>query len=193
MKTTILSELKQAQEVLAAFIASGENIAAIEKAALLMVESLRSGGKILSCGNGGSLCDSNHFAEELTGRYKHNRRPLAALSLGEAAHITCTANDYGFEEIFSRMVEALGRPGDTLLAISTSGNSANILRAARAAKKAGMKVVALTGKDGGELAAICDAAIRAPRSPYSDRVQEIHIKVIHLLVQLIEEALPQQG
>ncbi len=193
MKSTILSELQQAQGVLAEFIGSEQNIRAIEQAASLMVESLNGGGKILSCGNGGSLCDSNHFAEELTGRYKRNRRPLAAFSMGEAAHITCTANDFGFEEIFSRMAEALGKPGDTLLAISTSGNSANIVRAARVAKEQGMRVVALTGKDGGELASIGDVNIQAPATPYSDRVQEIHIKVIHILVQLIEEAVFGRG
>jgi len=151
-----------------------------------MAASLRSGGKILTCGNGGSLCDAQHFAEELSGRYRQNRRALAAIALTDAAHLTCVANDFGFEFVFSRFVEALGRPGDVLLAISTSGNSPNVLRAAEAARELGMTVVSLTGKDGGRLAGISDVEIRAPHAGFADRIQEIHIKVIHVLILLIE-------
>ena len=153
----------------------------------MMANSLNASGKILSCGNGGSLCDAQHFAEELTGRYRQNRAPLAAIALTEASHMSCVANDYGYDHVFSRFVQALGRPGDVLLAVSTSGNSPNVLLAAQAAQAAGMKVVALTGKDGGQLAAHCDVEIRAPHSGYADRIQEIHIKAIHILILLIEK------
>ena len=138
------------------------NLQAIEQAARLMAASLQQGGKILTCGNGGSLCDAQHFAEELTGRYRQNRRALAAIALTEASHMSCVANDFGYDYVFSRYVEALGRPGDVLLAISTSGNSPNVLRAAEAARAPGMQVVSLTGKDGGQLAALSDVEIRAP-------------------------------
>ena len=183
----IHAELSEARAVLDRFLANPAHVASIAAAAELMAHSLRNGGKILSCGNGGSLCDAQHFAEELSGRYRGDRRALAAIALTEASHMTCVANDYGFEFVFSRFVEALGRPGDVLLAISTSGNSPNVLRAAEAAKEAGMLVVGLTGKDGGQLASICDVEIRAPHSGYADRIQEIHIKAIHILIMLIEK------
>jgi D-sedoheptulose 7-phosphate isomerase len=183
----IQAELTEARAVLNRFLTEPTNLALIEQAARLIADSLLAGGKALSCGNGGSLCDAQHFAEELSGRYRNDRRALAAIALTEASHMTCVANDYGFEYVFSRFVQALGRPGDVLLAISTSGNSPNILRAAEAAKEAGMKVVALTGKDGGKLAAIADVEIRAPHFGYADRIQEIHIKVIHILILLIEQ------
>ena len=183
----IRAELTEARAVLDRFLADPAPIASIAAAAELMAVSLRNGGKVLSCGNGGSLCDAQHFAEELSGRYRQNRRALAAIALTEAAHMSCVANDFGFEFVFSRFVEALGRPGDVLLAISTSGSSPNILRAAEAAREAGMLVVSLTGKDGGELAGMSDVEIRAPHSGYADRIQEIHIKAIHILILLIEK------
>ena len=183
----IHAELSEARAVLDRFLADPARIASIATAAELMATSLRSGGKILTCGNGGSLCDAQHFAEELSGRYRQDRRALAAIALTEASHMTCVANDFGFEFVFSRFVEALGRSGDVLLAISTSGNSPNVLRAAEAAKAAGMLVVSLTGKDGGKLASLSDVEIRAPHSGYADRIQEIHIKAIHILIMLIEK------
>ncbi|WP_231590752.1 D-sedoheptulose 7-phosphate isomerase [Hymenobacter terrenus] len=183
----IRAELTEARTVLDRFLAEPANLARIAEAAELMAQSLRNGGKILTCGNGGSLCDAQHFAEELSGRYRQDRRALAAIALTEASHMTCVANDYGFEFVFSRFVEALGRPGDVLLAISTSGNSPNVLRAAEAAKAAGMLVVSLTGKDGGQLTGLSDVEIRAPHSGYADRIQEIHIKVIHIVIMLIEK------
>ena len=169
------------------FLADSANLAHITSAAELMATGLRGGGKILTCGNGGSLCDAQHFAEELSGRYRQNRRALAAIALTEASHMSCVANDFGFEFVFSRFVEALGRPGDVLLAISTSGNSPNVLRAAEAAKAAGMRIVSLTGKDGGALAGLSDVEIRVPHAGYADRIQEVHIKVIHILILLIEK------
>ena len=154
-----------------------------------MVESLKSGGKILSCGNGGSLCDAMHFAEELTGRYRDNRPAIAAIAMSDASHMACVGNDYGYEYIFSRYLEAVGREGDVLLGISTSGNSANVIRAIEVAKAKGIKVVGLTGKDGGKMNGLCDIEIRAPYSQYADRAQEIHIKVIHSLIDHIERNL----
>ena len=183
----IRAELAEARAVLDRFLADPAQVASIAAAAEVMASCLKNGGKILTCGNGGSLCDAQHFAEELSGRYRQNRRALAAIALTEASHMSCVANDFGFEFVFSRFVEALGRPGDVLLAISTSGNSPNILRAAEAAKELGMQVVSLTGKDGGELEGLSDVEIRAPHSGYADRIQEIHIKAIHILIMMIEK------
>ncbi|MVN77876.1 D-sedoheptulose 7-phosphate isomerase [Hymenobacter sp. HMF4947] len=186
MPGLILAELTEARTVLDRFLADETNLARIAQAAEVFAGSLNNSGKILTCGNGGSLCDAQHFAEELSGRYRQDRPALAAIALTEASHMTCVANDFGFEFVFSRFVEALGRPGDVLLAISTSGNSPNILRAATAAKAAGMQVVSLTGKDGGQLAALSDVEIRVPHFGFADRIQEVHIKVIHIIIMLIE-------
>jgi D-sedoheptulose 7-phosphate isomerase len=156
----------------------------------VITESLKNGGKVISCGNGGSMCDAMHFAEELTGRFRENRKALPAIAISDPSHLTCVANDYGFDKVFSRFVEAVGKKGDTLLAISTSGNSKNILEAIAAAKNSGMKVIGLTGKDGGKMATLCDVEIRAAANAnYSDRIQEIHIKIIHSLIHCIEEAM----
>lgn len=161
----------------------------IEKAGELMVNSLQAGGKIISCGNGGSMCDAMHFAEELSGRYRNDRPAISALSISDPSHITCVGNDYGFDYIFSRYLEANGRAGDVLLAISTSGNSSNVIRAAEVAREKGITIVALTGKDGGKLKDLADVEIRAPYSEFADRAQEIHIKVIHALIDFIENNL----
>lgn len=182
----IKQEFLEAKHVLDSFIADENHFIRIENAAMLMVKALQEGHKIISCGNGGSMCDAIHFAEELTGQFRNTRRPIAAVSISDPAHLTCTANDFGFEHIFSRYVEAIGQAGDVLLAISTSGNSENVVRAASEAKTRGMKVVGLTGKEGGRLATLCDVEIRAPKTAYSDRTQEIHIKVIHSLIHYIE-------
>ncbi len=179
----------EAQSVLEKFISDDANFEKIKNAGDVFIESLNNGGKIISCGNGGSMCDAMHFAEELTGRFRDDRRAIGAVSISDASHITCVSNDYGYEKIFSRYVEGIGREEDVLLAISTSGNSKNILNAIDAAKEKGMKVVGLTGKDGGKMASVCDVEIRAPHSKYSDRVQEIHIKVIHTLIDYIERNL----
>jgi len=160
----------------------------VEQAGELMASSIKAGNKIMSCGNGGSMCDAMHFAEELTGRYRDNRMPIAAISISDPSHMSCVGNDYGYQYIFSRYVEGLGKKGDVLLAISTSGNSANVVEAARMAQSKGIYVVALTGKDGGMLAACCDVEVRVPWMEYADRVQEIHIKVIHALIDHIERS-----
>lgn len=189
MKNSILNELNESAAALSSFMHNPLNIAAIEKAIQIMVASLLNGNKIISCGNGGSMSDAMHFAEELTGRFRDDRKSIAAIAISDPAYITCTANDYGFQYIFSRFIEGLGNSGDVLLAISTSGNSANVIEAVKAAKQKNMMVVALTGKDGGKLAAMADVEIRAPHTAYADRAQEIHIKVIHILIKHIEQKL----
>ena len=184
---SIQAHFEEAQKVLAAFIADEKNIQAIEKAGKLMVSAIQQGNKIISCGNGGSMCDAMHFAEELSGRYRNDRKAIAAISISDPSHLSCVGNDYGFDFVFSRFIEGLGLSGDVLLAISTSGNSKNILHAVKTAQEKGMKVIALTGKDGGALSSICDVEIRAPYSEYADRAQEIHIKVIHSIIDYIEK------
>ena len=189
----IRKSFEDARRVLSAFVDEDDNLSAVDAAAELLSGVLLGGGKILSCGNGGSMCDAMHFAEELTGRFRENRRALAAVAIADPAHLTCVANDFGFEQVFSRYVEAVGKPGDALLAISTSGNSANVLRAVEAARGRGMRVVGLTGKDGGAMRGRCDVDICVPWGGYSDRVQEIHIKVIHILIEEIERRMSRLG
>lgn len=179
-------DFQEAQEVLKKFISDKANFKALEQAGHLMVSAIDNGSKLISCGNGGSMSDAMHFAEELTGRFRENRRAIAAVSISDPSHITCAANDYGFDNIFSRYIEAHGNSGDVLLAISTSGNSKNIINAVHSAKQQQMKIVVLTGKDGGKLADICDVEIRVPHHGYSDRIQEMHIKIIHTLINYIE-------
>lgn len=187
MRVSIEKNLKEAQKILQAFIDDPKTIPAIEHAGKLLVETLKNEHKIISCGNGGSMCDAMHFAEELSGRFREDRAPYAAIAISDASHLSCVGNDYGYEHIFSRYIQGLGNKGDVLLAISTSGNSANVINAVKAAKEKGMKVIGLTGKNGGKMASLCDVEIRAPHSEYADRAQEIHIKVIHSLIQYVEE------
>ena len=187
-KETIRKHFDEAAEVLESFN-NDENHTKIANAIILMSEALSNGNKIISCGNGGSMCDAMHFAEELSGKFRNDRKGLAALSISDPSHITCVANDYGFDEIFSRYVEAVGNEGDILLGISTSGNSGNVINAVKVARKQGIKTIVLTGKTGGTLAELADLEIRAPQSKYADRAQEIHIKVIHTLIDGIESAL----
>ncbi|MEX0798711.1 MAG: SIS domain-containing protein [Bacteriovoracaceae bacterium] len=184
-KDYIKNSLAEAQSALNKFAADEQNLALIEKAVSTMVASIQNEGRILACGNGGSMCDSMHFVEELTGRYRKDREPISAMSMGDPGHITCVANDYGYEYIFSRHVQAWGRKGDTLLAISTSGNSQNVILAVEAAKKKDMKVVGLLGKDGGKLKDMVDTPIVVD-CPITDRIQEIHIKLIHIFIEGIE-------
>jgi len=185
-KDIIQQSLRESQDVLAQFLADSSKLDAIETAADCLVEALQQGKKILSCGNGGSHCDAMHFAEELSGRYRENRPALAAMAISDPSHITCVSNDFGYNYIYSRFIEGLGNPGDVLVGISTSGHSANIIEAVKAAKEKGMKVVLLTGKDGGALAGMGAIEIRVDHFGFADRIQEIHIKVIHILIQLIE-------
>lgn len=182
-------ELKQAREVLDAFINDCSNYILLENAGKMAVEALRGGGKIIACGNGGSMSDAMHFAEELTGRFRADRPGIAAVAISDPAYLSCVANDYGYDEVFARFVSSVGKPGDMLLAISTSGNSTNVLKASEAASRLGMGVVSLTGKDGGRLRHSSDICINVAHHGYSDRVQEVHIKIIHSLILYIENHL----
>ncbi|MBR3547008.1 MAG: D-sedoheptulose 7-phosphate isomerase [Bacteroidaceae bacterium] len=190
IRETIIKSLDEARRTLEEFMSSPSALDQIEKAAQICVEALRNGNKIISCGNGGSLCDATHFAEELTGRYRDSRCPLPAIAINDPAYMTCVGNDFGFQNVFSRYVEGVGSKGDVLLAISTSGNSQNILDAVAKAQKKGMKVISLTSLGESKLSPLSDVAICTPRTAHSDRIQEIHIKVIHILIQCIEEMLP---
>lgn len=189
MKEMVEHSLKEAQRALDLFVSDPDSVDSIMRAAALMTECLKDGGKIMSCGNGGSLCDASHFAEELTGRYRGNRKPLPAMAINDPAYLTCTSNDYEYSVVYSRSVEAFGKPGDVLLAISTSGNSTNVVKAAEVARTIGMKVVGLTAKGETKLKDLSDVCICAPRTAHSDRIQEIHIKVIHILIEQIEAGL----
>ncbi|MDE9534687.1 D-sedoheptulose 7-phosphate isomerase [Xenorhabdus bovienii] len=185
----IRSELSEAADTLAKFLNDDANIDAIQQAAVLLADSFKAGGKVLSCGNGGSHCDAMHFAEELTGRYRENRPGYPGIAISDPSHLSCVSNDFGYDCVFSRYLEAVGQKGDVLLGISTSGNSGNIIKAIEAARAKGMKVITLTGKDGGKMAGTADVEIRVPHFGYADRIQEIHIKVIHILIQLIEKEM----
>ncbi|MGY5450095.1 D-sedoheptulose 7-phosphate isomerase [Agarivorans sp. MS3-6] len=191
MKNLIVDELQEAAKVLSAFIADDTNINAIEQAARLLADTFKQQGKVLACGNGGSHCDAMHFAEELTGRYREDRPAYPAIAISDPSHISCVSNDYGYEFVFSRYIEGLGQAGDVLFGISTSGNSGNIIKAIEAAKAKGMKVIILSGKDGGKMAGLADVEIRVPHFGFADRIQEIHIKVIHILIQLIEKYMAE--
>lgn len=180
--------LREARRVLDEFAGSAETIRRVERMVGMLVDSLRAGGKVLVCGNGGSLCDASHFAEELTGRFRKDRPALGAIALSEPGHLTCTANDYGFEHVFSRGVEALGREGDVLIAMSTSGNSGNVVRAVEAAKQRGIATILLLGKDGGLLRGRGDVELVAPGAT-ADRIQELHMLVLHVLVEGVERGL----
>ncbi|MCT4643252.1 MAG: SIS domain-containing protein [Bacteriovoracaceae bacterium] len=184
----ILSSLNEAQNTLNNFIANEDNIKLIENAIDYFVCSVKKDGRILACGNGGSMCDSMHFVEELTGRYRKDRDPISAMSMGDPGHLTCVANDYGYKHVFDRYVQAWGRNGDTLLAISTSGNSENVILATEMAKKKGMNVVGLLGKDGGKLKDMVDVPIIVD-CKVTDRIQEIHIKLIHIFIEGIERQI----
>ncbi len=188
LKEQIRQQFQEAQSILEQF-QTEENFAKIAEAVEIMVNAINAGNKIISCGNGGSMSDAMHFAEELSGRFRNDRKAIAALSISDPTHISCVGNDYGYDFIFSRYVEAIGKSGDVLLGISTSGNSKNVINAVEAAKKIGMTVIILSGKDGGKLASMADLEIRAPYSTYADRAQEIHIKIIHNLILGIEKEL----
>lgn len=184
---TIKEHFLEARQTLDNFLSQNQNLTDIERAAEIMADCIKSGDKIISCGNGGSHCDAMHFAEEMTGNYRDQRQALSAIAISDPSHISCVSNDFGFEAIFSRYVEGLGRKGDVLMAISCSGNSPNIIKAAQSAKAKEMKIVALTGKDGGKLGPLADVNINVPYYGYADRIQEIHIKIIHILIDLIEK------
>ena len=185
----IRDELNAAKTALATYLNDDENIDAIQQAAVMLANSFKSDGKVMSCGNGGSHCDAMHFAEELTGRYREDRPGYPAIAISDVSHLSCVGNDLGYEFVFSRFVESVGQTNDVLLGLSTSGNSVNIINAISAARNKGMKVIILTGNDGGKMAGLADVEIRVPHFGYADRIQEIHIKVIHILILLIEKEM----
>lgn len=182
----VKAALEEARSGLNNLIANEEALERVAQAANLMIASLKNGGKVMSCGNGGSLCDAMHFAEELSGRFRQDRPAIAAMSLADPSHMSCVANDFGYEYVFSRFLEAVGKEGDVLLAITTSGTSKNVVKAAQAAKARGVRVVALTGKSGTPICELADVAIVTPAGRFADRVQELHIKLIHIMIELIE-------
>jgi len=185
----IKEELYEAEKLLTKIINQPAMINNINHAASLMVEAVKNKGKIVSCGNGGSHCDAMHFAEELTGRYRDDRPPIPAIAISDPSHISCVSNDYGFDNIFSRFIEAMGHSNDVLLGITTSGNSPNIIKAVESAKLKGMTTIILSGNDGGQVSKMSNVSIVVPFTGYSDRIQEIHIKIIHILILLIEKQL----
>lgn len=179
------SSFAESQLTIENFLSDNSNLEKCLQFSDILIQSYRNNGNLFTCGNGGSHCDSMHFAEEMTGRYRKDRRPLGALALGDASHTTCVSNDYGFEYVFSRQVEGLGRKGDVLVGLSTSGNSKNVILAVQKAKEMGIKTVGLLGKDGGELKDLVDLAIVVPGNT-SDRIQEVHIKLIHIVIETVE-------
>lgn len=185
----IEKSLNEARQVMEGYLADPDTVANLSKASEIIAESIRNGGKVITCGNGGSCCDAAHFAEELTGRYRLDRRPLPAICINDPSHITCTANDFGFEDIFVRSVEALGKPSDVLLAFSTSGNSENVVRAAQAARKAGMKVIGMTRKAPSRLSDLSDVLVSVEHDGYADRIQEMHIMSVHIMIENLEHLL----
>jgi D-sedoheptulose 7-phosphate isomerase len=185
----VRASFEEAQATLAAFLADPVHLDSVERFAELAHATLTRGGRLMSCGNGGSMCDAMHFAEEWTGRFRGNRAALSAISFSDPSHLTCIANDFGFDEIFARQVEAQGRTGDLLVAISTSGNSPNVIRACEVARERGIQVVGVLGKGGGKMLDLCDVAIVVPHATTSDRIQEIHIKVLHITIEAVERRL----
>ncbi len=186
MTEHIKSSLKEAQTALEGLLANEKTLARIESAAEILIKTFQKGGRVFSCGNGGSMCDAMHFAEELTGRYRKNRKGYPAVAISDPGHLTCVANDYGYEYVFSRYLESHGNKGDCLMALSTSGKSPNVLQAAKTGRAMGIKVIALTGKAGSEMENCSDVCICTPGGQFADRVQELHIKVLHILIELVE-------
>ncbi|MGM8932973.1 D-sedoheptulose 7-phosphate isomerase [Salinicola halophyticus] len=187
LKEIVRDQMNEAADVLSRFSQDEAQLEAVAQAAELLAARFKAGGKVLACGNGGSHCDAMHFAEELTGRFRENRRGLPAIAISDPSHLSCVANDFGYEYVFSRYVEAVGRQGDVLFGISTSGNSDTIIKAVETARAQNMNVILLTGKDGGKLAGLADVEIRVPHFGYADRIQEIHIKVIHSIILMVEK------
>ena len=188
MKSYVIEALSEAQKMLNSMISNDQTISRVVKASQIFINSLENKGTIFSCGNGGSMSDAMHFAEELSGRYRKNRRALSAIAISDPGHLSCVSNDFGYQKIFSRYLEANARTGDSLLAISTSGKSENVIAAVEYAKQSGLQVVSLTGKEGSKIGLISDIDICVGSAPFADRVQELHIKAIHMIIELIERS-----
>lgn len=188
MKNLISASLEESRQALDSLLGSDEKLSAIEAAARVLIDALENGHAIYSCGNGGSMSDAMHFAEELTGRFRDNRGGLAATAISDPGHLSCVANDFGYEYVFSRYIEARAKPGDVVLAISTSGSSKNVIQAARVALENKVSVISLTGKPGSPLGALATVDVHTAETRYADRIQELHIKVIHILIEMIERS-----
>lgn len=189
---SVMDDLKEASKVLNDFINKADTEEKIEKAISLMSDSIKNGGKIISAGNGGSMCDAQHFAEELSGRYRNDRPAYPAIAVCDPSHLSCVGNDYGFDYVFSRFLEGLGFKGDVFLGISTSGNSRNIIECCKVCKDKGLKSIVLLGKDGGKLKDVCDLPIIVPHFGYADRIQEVHTMIIHIMIRGIEDLLAKK-
>ena len=189
MSFLIKNSLKEAQRTMDRFVSAPATEEAIEKAACLVSDALQKGGKVITCGNGGSLCDASHFAEELTGRFRNNRCPLPAVAINDPAHITCVANDYGYDAVFSNYIAALGNTDDVLIGFSTSGNSENVVRAALKAREMGMKIIGMTRKGSNRLSELADVTIAVDHDGFSDRIQEMHILAVHIIIERVEQLL----
>jgi D-sedoheptulose 7-phosphate isomerase len=189
MLDDIRRALEDAATALTALQTNDEALQSIDRAGSLLADAFRQGYRVFSCGNGGSMCDAMHFAEELSGRFREDRAALPATAISDPGHLSCVANDYGYEEVFARYVQAHGKAGDVLLGISTSGASANVVRACEQARELGMQTVVLTGRVGSKLAEMADVAIVTAAGAYADRVQELHIKVVHILIECVERRL----
>lgn len=185
----VRNSFEEARDTLAAFLADSANLEAVDRFAEAAHATLERGGLLMSCGNGGSMCDAMHFAEEWTGRFRQDRSALAAVAFSDPSHLTCIANDFGYEEVFAREVEAYGKKGDLLVAISTSGNSPNVQRACEVARERGITVVGLLGKGGGKMLDMVDIPIIVPNATTSDRIQEVHIKVLHIAIEAVERRM----
>lgn len=184
----IQASLQDGRKTLEAFLSDPATAKAIEDSARILATAFSAGNKAISCGNGGSACDAIHFAEEFTGRFIKDRKPLPAIPLTDPGHLTCVGNDYGYDEVFARGVMAYGKPGDVLVAISTSGNSKNVLRAVEEARRIGMKVVLLLGKSGGSLKGKGDAELWVKQNP-TERIQEMHMFALHIVIESVERLL----
>lgn len=184
--THITASLREARSAVDALLGNEAALASIGQAAQLLIATFERKGRVFSCGNGGSMCDAMHFAEELTGRYRHDRAALPATSISDASHMSCVGNDLGYDQVFSRYLEAHARPGDCLVALSTSGSSKNVLRAAEVARKLGADVIGMTGRSDAALAGLSTVHVCTPGGAFADRVQELHIKVLHIFIELVE-------
>jgi D-sedoheptulose 7-phosphate isomerase len=185
----IRASFEEAATTLRAFLDEPVCLEGVRRFVAAATTALRSGKKLMACGNGGSMCDAMHFAEEWTGRFRRDRAALPAIAFSDPSQLTCIANDFGFDEVFARALEAYGQPGDLLVVLSTSGNSPNVLKAVAMAKKKGVVSIGLLGKGGGALRAEVDIPIVVPRAETSDRIQEIHIKILHIAIEAVEREL----
>ena len=189
MRELIHASLREAAAGLERLRYDTATLNTIERAGKALAAAFKAGNRVFSCGNGGSMCDAMHFAEELSGRFRGDRPALAAQAISDVGHMSCVANDYGYNEVFSRYLEAHGRPGDVLLAISTSGNSPSVTNAVDYAAENKMVIITLTGNSDGYIYGAGDHDICTPAGKYADRVQELHIKVIHILIEIVEREM----